>query len=329
MGKALCDMEIGELTFRIGDEKVVFHMFKSMRQPSSNEVSDVIVDDTSTKINVGDMLEDLFLSFDDDKMDSFMECVNNLQEMGSKTPPTKLSIEEPPTLELKPLPPHLQYEFLGPCSTLPVILSSCLTNVHVDSTLAVLQKRKKAIRWTLKDIRGISPAFRMHKIKLEDGTKLSIEYQRRLNEAMQEVVNKDIIKWLDVGRMPFGLCNAPTTFQNFMMAIFMSIVEDYLKVFMDDFSVVGHSFDDCLANLDKVLAKCEETKLVLNWEKCNFMVDEGIVLGHKNSKNEIEDDKAKIKVISKLPPQTSVKGVRSFLVHGVSTGALSKISLKW
>ncbi|XP_070022049.1 uncharacterized mitochondrial protein AtMg00860-like [Nicotiana sylvestris] len=81
------------------------------------------------------------------------------------------------------------------------------------------------------------------------------------------------------------------------------------------FSAVGDSFDDCLANLDKVLARCEETNLVLNWEKCHFMVEEGIVLGHKISKNSIEVDKAMIDVISKLPPPTSVKGVRSFLGH--------------
>ncbi|XP_070036054.1 uncharacterized mitochondrial protein AtMg00860-like [Nicotiana tomentosiformis] len=84
---------------------------------------------------------------------------------------------------------------------------------------------------------------------------------------------------------------------------------------MDDFSVVGDSFEECLYNLDKVLARCEETNLVLNWEKCHFMVEEGIVLGHKISKNGIEVDKAKIEVISKFSPPNSVKGVRSFLGH--------------
>ncbi|XP_070049988.1 uncharacterized protein [Nicotiana tomentosiformis] len=81
---------------------------------------------------------------------------------------------------------------------------------------------------------------------------------------------------------------------------------------MDDFFVVGNSFDECL---DKVLARCEEINLVLNWEKYHFMVEEGIVLGHKISKHSIEVDKAKIEVISKLPPPISVKGVRSFLGH--------------
>ncbi|GKC38236.1 reverse transcriptase domain-containing protein [Tanacetum coccineum] len=70
-----------------------------------------------------------------------------------------------------------------------------------------------------------------------------------------------------------------------------------------------------LSNLDIMVARCEETNLVLNWEKCHFMVKEGIVLGHKISKAEIEVDRAKIDVIAKLPYPTNVKGVRSFLGH--------------
>ncbi|XP_070043800.1 uncharacterized protein [Nicotiana tomentosiformis] len=164
-----------------------------------------------------------------------------------------------------------------------------IEDVLVDSTLAVLQKRKKAIGWTLADIRGIRPAFCMHKINLDEVSKPSIEHQRRLNEAMHEVVKKEIIKLVGHAfycflggysgynqiliapedqdkttficpygtfafkRMPFGLCNAPMTFQRCMMAIFMDMVEYYLEVFIDDFSVVGYYFDDCLANLDKVL----------------------------------------------------------------------------
>ncbi|XP_070008042.1 uncharacterized protein [Nicotiana sylvestris] len=133
-GKELADVEAGELTFRVGDEKVVFHVCKSMRQPNSTKmclfvdiVKAVIVDDTSSMINVEDPLE------------------------------------------------------------------------AVDATLAVLQKRKKAIGWTLVDIRGISPTFCMYKIILEEDAKPSLEHQRRLNDTMQEVVKKEVIKRLDVG----------------------------------------------------------------------------------------------------------------------------------
>ncbi|GJU32639.1 reverse transcriptase domain-containing protein [Tanacetum coccineum] len=102
--------------------------------------------------------------------------------------------------------------------------------------------------------------------------------------------------------MPFGLCNAPATFQRFMLAIFHDMIEESIKVFMDDFSVFGSSFDHCLNNLDKMLQCCKDAHLVLNWEKCHFMVKEGIVLGHKVFKAGLKVDKEKIDVISKLPP---------------------------
>ncbi|KAL4280718.1 hypothetical protein GQ457_03G021260 [Hibiscus cannabinus] len=115
--------------------------------------------------------------------------------------------------------------------------------------------------------------------------------------------------------MPFGLCNAPVTFQRCMTTIFSDLNEDCLEIFMDDFSTFGEDFDNCLSNLEKVLIRCKETNLVLNWEKCHFMVDEGIILGHKISSKGMEVDRAKIDVISKLPPPTTVKGIRSFLGH--------------
>nr|GFA60760.1 reverse transcriptase domain-containing protein [Tanacetum cinerariifolium] len=95
------------------------------------------------------------------------------------------------------------------------------------------------------------------------------------------------------------------------------MVEKTMEVFMDDFSVLGNFFENFLSRLDKMLQRCEDTKLCLNWEKSHFMVKEGIVLGHKISKNRIEVDKAKIDVIAKLPHPTTVKGVRSFLGHAL------------
>jgi len=84
-------------------------------------------------------------------------------------------------------------------------------------------------------------------------------------------------------RMPFGLCNATATFQRYMTSIFTDFIEDIMEVFMDDFSVHGTSFNNCLNNLDKVFQRCEYTNLVLSYEKCHFMVKEGIVLRHKVS----------------------------------------------
>lgn len=73
-------------------------------------------------------------------------------------------------------------------------------------------------------------------------------------------------------RMPFGLCNAPATFQRCMMAIFSDMVEKFIEVFMDDFPIFGYSFDECLEHLSLVLQRCKETNLVLNCQKCHFMV---------------------------------------------------------
>ncbi|KAM2798278.1 hypothetical protein COP1_003248 [Malus domestica] len=116
-------------------------------------------------------------------------------------------------------------------------------------------------------------------------------------------------------RMPFGLCNAPATFQRCMVSIFSDFVEKIIEVFMDDFSVFGDSFDGCLENLTIILKRCVETNLVLNWEKCHFMVRQGIVLGHIVSERGIEVDKSKIDLIRYLPSPTSVREIRSFLGH--------------
>ena len=93
------------------------------------------------------------------------------------------------------------------------------------------------------------------------------------------------------------------------------MVGEFLEIFMDDFSVFGDSFKTCLDNLTRILERCIEKRLILSWEKSHFMVKEGIVLGHIVSKRGIEVDKAKVQLISDLPPPTSVKQIRSFLGH--------------
>ncbi|XP_070045737.1 uncharacterized protein [Nicotiana tomentosiformis] len=226
-GKALVDVESGELTFRVGDENVVFHVCKSMRQTKRNKVcsfvdivTEVIVDDTSDVIYVGDTLEIVLLNHDEDEKEGFVECVNALQDSTNKALNRGAS--------------HLGVKAFA-------------FTPHVDATLAVLQRRKKAIGWTLADIRGYNQIL----IALEDQEKTTFT-------------------------CPYG------TF--------------------------------CLDNLDKVLAHCEETSLVLNWEKCHFMVNEGIVLGHMISKNGIEVEKSRIEVISKLPPPIS-KDAKFFFIE--------------
>jgi hypothetical protein len=116
-------------------------------------------------------------------------------------------------------------------------------------------------------------------------------------------------------RMPFGLCNAPTTFQRCMISIFSDMVERFMEIFMYDFSVFSSSFHECLNRFTLVLVRCKEKNLVLNWEKCHFMVKQGIVLGHVISQRGIEVDKVKVDLISNLPPPHTVKEIHSFLGH--------------
>nr|XP_009618043.1 uncharacterized protein LOC104110286 [Nicotiana tomentosiformis] len=182
--------------------------------------------------------------------------------------PSGPTVEEAPKLELKHLPSHLHYAYLGSSNTLPVIVSSHLSKLQEEKLLRVLMEHKHAIGWTMCGIKGISPAFFMHKILMEEGHKTSMEHQRRLNPIMKEIsiVPKDQGKTTFTcpygtyafKRMPFGLCNAPAIFQGCMMAIFTDMVELFVEVFMDDFSVFGPSFDECLTNLAKVLSRLLE-----------------------------------------------------------------------
>ncbi|GKD81215.1 hypothetical protein Tco_1348054, partial [Tanacetum coccineum] len=185
----------------------------------------------------------------------------------------KSSIEEPPELDLKDLPSHLEYAYLEGTNNLLVIIAKGLKDDEKEALLNVLKSHKRSIAWKITDIKGIDPHFFTHKILMEEDCKPTVQSQRWVNPKIHEVMG----------------------------------------VFMDDFLVFGNSFDSCLSNLEKMLKRCEDTNLVLNWEKCHFMCREGIMLGHKISKSRIEFDRAKVDVIAKLPHPTTVKGVRSFL----------------
>nr|GEY45605.1 reverse transcriptase domain-containing protein [Tanacetum cinerariifolium] len=197
----------------------------------------------------------------------------------------KSSIDEPPEVELKDLPPHLEYAFLEGDNKLPAIIAKKLGAEEKSALIKVLKSHKRAIAWKLSDIQGINLEFCTHKILMEEDYKPAVQHQRQFNPKIHNVIKKRC-----------------------MLAIFHDMVEKTMEVFMDDFSVFGNSFENFLSRLDKMLQRCEDTKLCLNWEKSHFMVKEGIVLGYKISKNEIEVDKAKIDVIAKLPPPTTVKG---------------------
>ncbi|GJV43921.1 reverse transcriptase domain-containing protein, partial [Tanacetum coccineum] len=159
----------------------------------------------------------------------------------------KSSIDEPPEVELKDLPPHLEYAFLEGDNKLPIIIAKDLSVEEKAALIKVLKSHKRAIAWKLSDIKGINPEFCTHKILMEEDYKPAIQHQRRVNPKIHDVIKKEIEKFLDT-RLIYPISDSP-------------------------------------------------------WE--------GIVLGHKISKNGIEVDKAKVNVIAKLPHPTTVKGVRS------------------
>ncbi|KAK1683559.1 hypothetical protein QYE76_044407 [Lolium multiflorum] len=235
-----------------------------------------------------------------------------VEDLGTTPPP-----KEDPVFDLKPLPDNLKYAHIDDKKIYPVIISSKLTEFEEERLLQILKKHRGAIGYTLDDLKGISPSICQHAINMEDDAKPVVEPQRRLIPKMKDVVRNEVLRLLEagiiypiadsrwvspvhyvpkkggmtvvpndndelipqrvvVGRMPFGLCNAPATFQRCMSAIF-------------------HGF------CESIVERCEETNLVLNWEKCYFMVNEGIVLGHKISERGIEVDRAKVEAIEKMP----------------------------
>ncbi|KAI3776015.1 hypothetical protein L1987_45775 [Smallanthus sonchifolius] len=440
--KAIIDVFDGKISLRAGDEIVTFEIDRSMQHPSGSDdysglchsvyfVDSFIsfVDQCIGFISGADLVSE---GVDDEELDDESEEVEptwvpeTLELCEIRDESESKPVDTTP-LELKVLPSHLEYAFLGENSSMPVIVSSKLTEEEKGKLIEVLKEHKEAIAWRLSDIKGISPTFCTHRILMEDEFKPVVQPQRRLNPNMKEVVRKEVLKLMEAGliypisdsswvsptkvvpkkggmtvvvneknelipsrtvtgwrvcidyrklndatrkdhfplpfidqmlerlagqqfycfldgfsgyfqipispedqekttftcpygtyayrRMPFGLCNTPATFQRCMIAIFQDMVESSMAVFMDDFSVYGNSFDHCLGNLARMMKRCVDTKLMLNWEKCHFMVTEGIVLGHKISRAGIEVDRAKIDTISRLPPSTSVKSIRSFLGH--------------
>nr|GFA59109.1 DNA-directed DNA polymerase [Tanacetum cinerariifolium] len=313
------------------------------------------------------MLEDILNSDSAPSLPNHEQSVpsfkNELKACEAKT--IKSSVDEPPEVELKDLPPHLEYAFMEGDNKLSFIIAKELGDEEKAAWIKVLKSHKRAIAWKLSDIQGINPEFCTYKILMEEDYKPTVQHQRRVNPKIHDVIKKEVEKLLDAGlvypisdspwvspvhcvpekgsftvvknekneliptrlvtgwrekttftcpygmfayrRMPFGLCNAPRTFQRCMVAIFHDMVEKTMEVFMDDFLVFENSFETCLSRLDKMLQRCKDTKLCLNWEKSHFMVKEGIVLDHKISKNGIEVDKAKVDVITKLPHLTTVK----------------------
>ncbi|GJZ03785.1 reverse transcriptase domain-containing protein [Tanacetum coccineum] len=126
----------------------------------------------------------------------------------SEVTKAKSSIEEPPELELKDLPSHLEYAFLEENDKLPVIIAKGLKNDEKDALLKVLKSHKRAIAWKITDIKGIDPRFCTHKILMEDDYKPTVQSQRRVNPKIHEVIKKEVLKLLDAG-MIYPISDSP------------------------------------------------------------------------------------------------------------------------
>ncbi|KAL9360500.1 hypothetical protein Peur_048623 [Populus x canadensis] len=236
------------------------------------------------------------------------------------------SLVQPYKPERKPLPSDLKYAFLGEDESYPIVISSKLSIEQEQDLLRVVRKHKKAIGWTITDLKGISPLLCTHRIYLEEEAKSVRQMQRRLNPNMKEVVRGEVLKLLDAGVI-YPIANSKwvsptqvvpkksgvTVVKNENNELVPTRIQTGWRMCID--YLYGDSYELCLMHLEKVLERCEESNLVLNWEKCHFMVTHGIVLGHIVSSKGIEVDKSKVEVIQKLPTPQTVKDVRSFLGH--------------
>nr|GEV15454.1 reverse transcriptase domain-containing protein [Tanacetum cinerariifolium] len=348
--RALIDVHKGELTLQVENEAITYNLDQTSRYSANYDQM------TTNKIDITDEACEEYSQ----EVLGFFDVTEELKACEAKT--IKSSIDEPPEVELKDLPPHLEYAFLEGDNKLPVIIAKALRDEEKYALIKVLKSHKRAIAWKLSDIQGINPEFCTHKILMEEDYKPAVQNQRRVNPKIHDVIKKRLKNFwiLDLftrslivhgsaqyiaylkkkvkrshpqrplsssihgpmlerlagneyycfldgfsgyfqipidprvqekttftcpyetfayRRMPFGLCNAPDTFQRCMLAIFDDMVEKTMEVFMDDFSVFGNSFENCLSRLDKMLQRIE------------------------------------VDVIAKLPHPTTFKGVRSFLGH--------------
>ena len=211
-GKAMIDVQRGELKLRVQEDEVKFNVFEAVRHPTESDMcfmAEIVEAIVSSKSGLTDPLEASLVENDSENMseeaeeyakwmDSFgpnrRKYFESLGE-GAKTPVP--SAEQPPKMEQKPLPSHLKYAYLGVASTLPVVISASLIELEEEKLLRVLRDHRNAFGWSLADLKGIRPSMCMHRILLEEGYKPSMEAQRRLNPTMKEVVRNEVLKWLD------------------------------------------------------------------------------------------------------------------------------------
>ncbi|KAK1692225.1 hypothetical protein QYE76_008922 [Lolium multiflorum] len=244
-----------------------------------------------------------------------------VEDLGTTPPP-----KEDPVFDLKPLPDNLKYAHIDDKKIYPIIISSKLTEFEEERLLEILKKHRGAIGYTLDDLKGISPSICQHAINMEDDAKPVVEPQRRLIPKMKDVVRNEVLRLLEAGIIyPIADSRWVSPVHCVPRKGGMTVVPNDNDELIPQRVVVGYRM--CI-DYRKVNKRCEETNLVLNWEKCHFMVNEGIVLGHKISERGIEVDRAKVEAIEKMPYPRDVKGIRSVLGHAGFSKPLTNLLQK-
>nr|GEV38899.1 reverse transcriptase domain-containing protein [Tanacetum cinerariifolium] len=200
-GRALIDVYGEELTFHVDDEAITFKV--EIEACLTSESIPPRIDDTDLNLKGDIRLQEELLN-NDPSLSPLLPKELNVEEIKI----VKISIDEPPELELKDLPSHLEYAYLEETDKLPVIIAKDLKEEKKEALLKVLKSHKRAITWKIFDIKGIDPRFCTHKILMEDDFKPTIKIQRRVNPKIHEVIKKEVIKLLDAG-MIYPISDSP------------------------------------------------------------------------------------------------------------------------
>nr|GEX29556.1 reverse transcriptase domain-containing protein [Tanacetum cinerariifolium] len=381
--RALIDVFEGKLTLRVGKEAITFNLDQNSRYSANyNDMTAKLIDsdflleevdaflaleDDPTSLEVDqsyfDSVEDILLLeafLNDDpslpplnKGNYLPEVHKELKICEAKT--DKSSIDEPTEVELKDLPPHLEYAFMKGDDKLPVIITKDLSMEEKTALITVLKSHKRAITWKLSDIKGIDPEFCTHKILMEKDFELAVQYQIRVNPKIHDVIKQEVLKFLDAGliypisdspwvslvhcvpkkggftvvenkdneliptRLITGGCvcidyrklNEATRKDHFPLSLMDQIPErlagNQYYGFLDGFFGYFQIPID-LKDQEKTTFTCPYVMfayLHMPFGLCNA----------PGTFQRIEVDKAKVNVITKLPHPTTVKGIRSFLGH--------------
>ena len=213
-GRAMIDVQRGELKLRVQEEEVKFNVFEAVRHSEESDtcfIKETVEAIVSSQSVLMDPLEASLVQSDFENMseeaEEYVKWIDSFEPnrrkyfelLGENTKTPVPSVEQPPKMEQKPLPGHLKYSYLWAASNLLVIISASLTELEEEKLLRVLRDHKNALGWSLADLKVIRSSMCMHQILLEDDHKPSVEAQRRLNPTMKEEVHKEVLKWLDIG----------------------------------------------------------------------------------------------------------------------------------